>query len=98
MSGWFPVFLNQFLLSSFLFVLLLFWLVIFDAFRKKTPLARSYRRFYAPKVALMLVFWILAIAIYTWTQYVPSVDTCHTCHSLTPLVADCTRVMIRAVH
>lgn len=70
MSGWFPVFLNQFLLSSFLFVLLLFWLVIFDAFRKKTPLARSYKRFYAPKVALMLVFWILAIAIYTWTQYV----------------------------
>jgi hypothetical protein len=74
MSGWFPVFLNQFLLSSFLFVLLLFWLVIFDAFRKKTPLARSYKRFYAPKVALMLVFWILAIAIYTWTQLYTSDD------------------------
>lgn len=96
MSGWFPVFLNQFLLSSFLFVLLLFWLVIFDAFRKKTPLARSYRRFYAPKAALMLLFWILAIAIYTWTQYV----TCDTCRHLSftnPHRADCTRATIRAV-
>jgi len=75
MSGWFPVFLNQFLLSTFLFILLLFWLVIFDAFRKKTPLARSYKRFYAPKFALVLLFWILATAIYTWTQYVTRVKT-----------------------
>lgn len=63
----FPVFLDQLLLASFLVLLMLFWLVMFDGIRTE-PQNQTFRNFYLPKYAVLGVFWILAIIVFTWME------------------------------
>jgi hypothetical protein len=63
----FPIFLDQLLLASFLVLLMLFWLVMFDGIRTE-PQNQTFRNFYLPKYAVLGVFWILAIIVFTWME------------------------------
>eukprot|EP01106_Pelomyxa_sp_JSP_P017958 TRINITY_DN776_c0_g2_i7.p1 TRINITY_DN776_c0_g2~~TRINITY_DN776_c0_g2_i7.p1 ORF type:complete len:342 (+),score=62.80 TRINITY_DN776_c0_g2_i7:144-1169(+) len=66
-SGWFPIFINQVLFTTFFATLLLFWLVTFDGVRKESQ-AVSPLRFYLPKGIFMFVCWVLVITLLTWNQ------------------------------
>jgi hypothetical protein len=63
-EGWFPTFLDQVLLVTFISMLFLFWLVMFDGVRKDA-VQRTLLKFYVPKVALIAVFWLTALVAFT---------------------------------
>jgi len=56
LHGWFPVFIDQVFIASFLFLLLIFWLVLFDGIRKYQPEQRGYLTFYLPKIVYVGFF------------------------------------------
>jgi hypothetical protein len=66
-QGWFPVFLDTVLLASFLVLLLLFWLVMFDGIRTE-PQDQTFKKFYLPKFILIGLFWVFAIIVYAWSE------------------------------
>jgi len=66
-NNWFPVFLDQVLLVSFLVLVLLFWLIMFDGLWKE-PSQRTVLKFYAPKLGLLGLFWFAALVAFTWTE------------------------------
>jgi len=66
-DGWFPIFLNRVLYASFIVLLLLFWLILFDGIRKEAS-QRTFKAFYLPKGILVGVVWIVGITVFTWTQ------------------------------
>jgi len=66
-SGWFPIFLNRVLYASFILLLLLYWLVLFDGIRKDSH-HRDWKKFYLPKAILVGLFWISGVAVFTWSQ------------------------------
>lgn len=67
-GGWFFTLLDQMLAVAFLALLLLFWLTMMDALRRTDPAQRTWRHFYAPKVALVSVFWLSATAVFVWIE------------------------------
>jgi len=66
-SGFFPIFLNRILYASFIVLLLLFWLILFDGIRKEAN-QRDFKTFYLPKIILLILFWIAGVTVYTWAQ------------------------------
>jgi len=62
-----PVFVNRILYATFLVLLLLFWLTIFDGVRQETA-DQSYVAFYLPKVILLGIFWVCGVATYVWNH------------------------------
>ena len=71
-SGWFPIFLNRVFYASFVVLLLLFWLSMFDGVRYEQSQSRNkqltFKRFYLPKIILVGLFWICGIVLYTWSH------------------------------
>jgi len=63
-EGWFPVFLDQVMLATFLAMLFLFWLVMFDGVRKDA-VQRTLLKFYVPKVVLIFVFWVVMLVVFS---------------------------------
>lgn len=66
-NNWFPIFLNRFLYGTFLVVLFLFWLVMFDGIRKEAN-ERTFLRFYLPKFIIVGLFWIISVVLFTWEE------------------------------
>lgn len=66
-EGWFPVFLDQVMLVTFVSMLFLFWLVMFDGVRKDA-VQRTLLKFYVPKVILVALFWITALVVFTLSE------------------------------
>ena len=56
--------LDQLLMTGFLSVLMLYWLVMFDSLRLPNPNDRSFKQFFAPKLALMGSFWIALLTVF----------------------------------
>eukprot|EP01090_Pellita_catalonica_P001491 TRINITY_DN1123_c0_g1_i2.p1 TRINITY_DN1123_c0_g1~~TRINITY_DN1123_c0_g1_i2.p1 ORF type:complete len:479 (-),score=45.25 TRINITY_DN1123_c0_g1_i2:68-1504(-) len=67
-KGWEPVFLDQIFVATFLFMLLFFWLVMFDGIRLYQPEQRGFWKFYSPKLGYVGVFWILALTLFAWQE------------------------------
>ncbi len=66
-EGWFPTFLDQVLLVTFVSMLFLFWLVMFDGVRKDA-VQRTLLKFYVPKVVLIALFWLTALVAFTLSE------------------------------
>jgi len=66
-DGWFPIFLNRLLYISFIALLLFFWIVMFDAIRLEND-HLSFKKFFLPKMILLIVFWAIGITVLTWQQ------------------------------
>jgi hypothetical protein len=66
-KGWFPIFLNECLTTTFFATLLLYWLVVFDGIRPES-LKKPQLLFYGPKVGFIFVCWALTIALLTWSK------------------------------
>jgi len=67
LEGWFWPFLDQMMLATFLVVLLLFWLVMFDGIRTD-PALQTFKSFYLPKLILLAIFWILTVIVFGWGE------------------------------
>jgi len=67
-NHWFPIFLNRLLYGTFLVMLFLFWLVMFDGIRYQEPSQRKFLTFYLPKFILVGLFWFFAVTVFTWGQ------------------------------
>jgi len=65
-DGWFPIVFDRLLYMSFIVLLLLFWLVMFDGIRQET---KDFYIFYLPKIVLSGLLWISGIIVYTWNEY-----------------------------
>jgi hypothetical protein len=65
---WFPIFVNRVLYGTFIVILLLFWLVMLDAFRLHDPSQMKFLTFYLPKLVLLGLFWAFAVTVFTWAQ------------------------------
>eukprot|EP01108_Squamamoeba_japonica_P004400 TRINITY_DN3479_c0_g1_i1.p2 TRINITY_DN3479_c0_g1~~TRINITY_DN3479_c0_g1_i1.p2 ORF type:complete len:302 (+),score=180.45 TRINITY_DN3479_c0_g1_i1:577-1482(+) len=63
----FPVFFDQLVLVTFIAMLFLFWLVMFDGVRKDA-LQRTLVKFYVPKVLLVGLFWLSALVVFTLAE------------------------------
>ncbi|PRP86305.1 transmembrane protein [Planoprotostelium fungivorum] len=63
-----PVFINRLLYATFLVLIFLFWLIIFDGVRQETS-DQSFVTFYLPKVILLGIFWICGIAVFVWNHF-----------------------------
>ena len=63
--------LDQVLASSFLAVILLFWLIMFDSIRTPEPSQRSLKWFYGPKFALIALFWTCLTILYFSLELLP---------------------------
>mmetsp|Transcript_200 Transcript_200/g.507 ORF Transcript_200/g.507 Transcript_200/m.507 type:complete len:474 (+) Transcript_200:75-1496(+) len=66
-ASWFPVFLDQVLMVTFLCMLLLFWLIMFDGVRKDA-VQRSLLKFYLPKVFLVAMIWVVQLTVFAWQE------------------------------
>jgi len=64
-NGWFPIFLNRLLYATFIVLILLFWLTMFDGIRLDSN-SRTFKWFYLPKLILLGLFWIVGITVFTW--------------------------------
>jgi len=67
-NHWFPIFLNRLLYGTFIVILFLFWLVMFDGARFQDPSQKTFLWFYLPKVILVGLFWFFAVTAFTWAQ------------------------------
>ena len=81
---------DQLVASSFLSVLLLFWIVVIDSLvRSQEGSSRSFKYFYLPKLALVGVFWIATSSLYLTAELLD--DFSHpaviVCFVLTLLIA-----------
>jgi len=66
-QGWFPIFLSEVLMATFVALLFFFWLVMFDGIRKETT-SITFTKFYLPKIVFIGVCWALVIALLTWAR------------------------------
>eukprot|EP01088_Endostelium_zonatum_P008447 TRINITY_DN2134_c0_g1_i1.p1 TRINITY_DN2134_c0_g1~~TRINITY_DN2134_c0_g1_i1.p1 ORF type:complete len:568 (+),score=139.17 TRINITY_DN2134_c0_g1_i1:150-1853(+) len=73
-EGWFFPFLDQVFIASFLFLLLLFWLVMIDGIRNYSPLSRRFNTFYLPKIILVGGFWLLVVIVFSWLEFTNAYD------------------------
>jgi len=67
-DNWFPIFLNRLIYGTFLVMLFLFWLVMFDGIRFPEASQRRFVTFYLPKFILVGLFWVFAVTVFTWGQ------------------------------
>ncbi|KAJ5075323.1 transmembrane protein [Anaeramoeba ignava] len=60
--GWFPEFLDVLFILVFVFLMLLFWLVMFDSFRFR-PEERTFTKFLLPKISILFVQFVFNFAL-----------------------------------
>jgi hypothetical protein len=64
---WIPAFLDALMVVSFLILLLLYWLIMFDGIHRQAS-ERTWL-FYTPKLVLLTTLWGVTIAVFTMLGY-----------------------------